>query len=203
MNLTCQHCQTPLNIPDHKLPKDKNLVIRCPNCREKIQIPALGPQPPSEDSKKTAARYQFDDRLNALVCTNRSELQHKMHELLDRMGMNTEIADDMRVAFNKMEYRIYHLLILDDAFDPENKGAAGIIERMSSLDMSLRRRICMVLISRRFNTNDKMAALHTSVNSVIHHEDIGHMKSFLTLTLQEHQNLYAVYNESLKLAGKA
>ncbi len=203
MNITCQHCQTPLNIPDHKLPKDKNLAIRCPNCREKIQIPAIGLQPKTEDEKKKPARFQFDDRLNAIVCTNRSELQHKMLVLLDRMGMNTEIADDMRVAFSKMEYRIYHLLILDDGFDRENKGVAGIIERMTSLDMSLRRRICMVLISRRFNTNDKMAALHTSVNNVIHQEDLGHMESFLTLTLQEHQNLYAVYNESLKLAGKA
>jgi len=109
----------------------------------------------------------------------------------------------MRGALSKMEYNAYHLLILDDDFDPDNKGATGIIDKLSAVDMSLRRRICIVLVSQKFNTNDNMAALHSSVNNVIHQDDIHHMETFLSKALADHKNLYSIYNESLKLAGKA
>jgi hypothetical protein len=119
------------------------------------------------------------------------------------MGLNADTAVDMRGAFNKMEYNAYQLLILEDDFDPENKGATGIIERMSAIDMSLRRKICIVLISQKFNTNDNMAALHSSVNNIIHQDDTHHMEAFLSKAVAEHKNLYSIYNESLKLVGKA
>lgn len=202
MNITCHNCNTKLNIPDHKLPRDKESTVTCPKCREKIQVPALNPHQPVEEKKKSSFQLPFENRLNALICNDRVELRQKISSILDQMGVNAEVAVDMRGAFNKMEYNAYHLLILDDDFDPDNKGAAGIIDRMSAIDMSLRRRICIVLISRKFNTNDNMAALHSSVNNVIHQDDIHHMESFLSRALADHKNLYSIYNESLKLAGK-
>ncbi len=204
MNITCHNCNTKLNIPDHKLPKDKESTVVCPKCREKIQIPAAPKShPPEEEKKNSFYQRRFEDPLNTLVCVDRSELKPKINSVLDLMGLNAEAAVDMRGAFNRMEYNAYQLLILEDDFDPENKGATGIIERMSAIDMSLRRKICIVLISRKFNTNDNMAALHSSVNNIIHQDDIHHMEAFLSKALAEHKNLYSIYNESLKLVGKA
>jgi len=204
MNITCHNCNTKLNIPDHKLPKDKESTVICPKCREKIQVPvALKLHPPVEEKKTPFLQRRLEDRLNALICIDRAELKSKINSVLDQMGLNAEVAVDMRAAFNKMEYNAYPLLILDDDFDPDNKGAKGIIEKTSVIDMSLRRRICIVLISQQFNTNDNMAALHSSVNNVIHQDDIHHMEAFLSKALADHKNLYSIYNESLKLAGKA
>ncbi len=204
MNITCHNCNTKLNIPDHKLPKDRESTIVCPKCREKIQIPAAPKShPPAEVKKSSFYQRPFEDRLNALICVDRAELKPKLNSVLDLMGLNAEAAVDMRGAFNRMEYNAYQILILEDDFDSENKGATGIIERMSAIDMSLRRKICIVLISRKFNTNDNMAALHSSVNNIIHQDDIHHMESFLSKALAEHKNLYSIYNESLKLVGKA
>lgn len=206
MNITCHNCNTKLNIPDHKLPKDKESTVTCPKCREKIQVPPAAVtklHQSIEGNNKLVVQRRFEDRLNALVCIERTEFGPKVSSVLDQMGLNADFAFDMRVAFSKMEYNTYQLLILDDDFDPDNKGTAGIIERMSTIDMSLRRRICIVLISRKFNTNDDMAALHSSVNTIIHQGDINHMESFLSQALADHKNLYSIYTESLKLTGKA
>ena len=203
MNITCHNCNTKLNIPDHKLPKDKETTVVCPKCREKIQIPAAPKSQPPLEEKNSFYQRRFEDRLNALVCVDRAELKPKINSVLDLMGLNAEAAVDMRGAFKKMEYNAYQLLIIEDDFDSENKGATGIIERMSAIDMSLRRKICIVLISQKFNTSDNMAALHSSVNNIIHQDDIHHMEAFLSKAVAEHKNLYSIYNESLKLVGKA
>ena len=202
MNITCHNCQSKLNIPDDKLPKDKEALIRCPKCKEKIQIPAAIPYE-SVEEKKLLSKLPLENGSNALICIDRSDLKQKVSSSLDQMGINTDIAIEMRAALKKMEYTIYNLLLLEDEFDRENNGAAGIIDRVNAIDTSMRRRTCIVLINQKFNTNDNMAALHSSVNNVIHQDDIHHMESFLSKALADHKNLYSIYNESLKLVGKA
>ncbi|MCK5350446.1 MAG: hypothetical protein KAJ25_13705 [Desulfobacula sp.] len=140
--------------------------------------------------------------MNALVCIDGDELRKKVYSLVKQMGLNAEAVADTKAALKKLEYHIYHLVIMDDAFD-QNKGFSGILDRMNTMDMSLRRRICLIWVSNKFNTNDNMAALHSSVNAIIHQDDIIHLEPFLSRALMEHKNFYTVYNESLKLAGKA
>lgn len=207
MNIICHACSTKLNISDHKLPKDKETTVTCPKCKGKIQIPPLSevkPQPSVQEPRvKPAQRGGFEDRINALVCMERSEMRSQIASVLEQMGLHCDIVFDSRSAFGKMEYNTYQLLILDDDFDSESKGTASILERMNAIDMSQRRKLCIVLVSRKFNTNDNMAALHLSINSIIHQGDVPHMESFLSRTFTDHKNLYSIFNESLKLAGKA
>jgi len=195
MNITCHNCKTKLNIPDHKISRDKESTFKCPKCKEKVHIPAVKP-------KRQVSNISFEDRQNALVCIDDQDLKKTVYSTIKQMKFNLEAVQDTKSAFSKMEYHIYHLVIIDEAFE-QNIGISDIIERMNTIDMSLRRRICLVLISNRFNTNDNMMALHSSVNHIIHQDDIIHLESFLAKVLLEHKNFYSVYNESLKLAGKA
>ncbi len=194
MNVTCRNCKTKLNIQDHKIPKDKDLTLACPKCKEKIRIPVV--------KQQKSAQLSLEDRLNALVCIDDNDVKKKVISIIGQMGLTAEIAVDTKSALNKMEYHIYHLVIIDEIFD-RKKGISGMMDRMNTIDMSLRRRICLVLISDKFTTNDNMAALHASVNSVIHREDIIHLETFLSGVLADHKNFYTVYNDSLKLSGKA
>lgn len=193
MNVTCQHCRTKLNIPDNKIPSDKDTTFKCPKCKEKILIPAVKP--------KKIHGPGLEDRLDALVCIDDHDMK-QAHSVIEQLGFNLETAVDTKAALNKMEYHLYHLLIIDEAFD-QNRGLSGIIDYMNAIDMSVRRRICIVLVSSRFNTNDNMAALHSSVNNIILREDSLHLEAFLSKALQDHKNFYTVYSESLKQAGKA
>ena len=38
MEVTCQKCQTKLNIPDEKIPKDQMVRVSCPKCKNKITL---------------------------------------------------------------------------------------------------------------------------------------------------------------------
>ncbi|MBU8911960.1 MAG: hypothetical protein KOO65_11880 [Desulfobacterales bacterium] len=140
--------------------------------------------------------------MNALVCIDGDDLKKKVYSIIKQMGLKVEAVTNTKAALKKLEYHIYHLVIIDDAFD-QNKGLSGILDRMNTIDMSLRRRICLVWVSNKFNTSDNMAALHSSVNHIIHQDDIINLKTFLSRALVEHKNFYTVYNDSLKQAGKA
>lgn len=140
--------------------------------------------------------------MNALVCIDGDDLKKKVYSIIKQMGFKVEAVTNTKAALKKLEYHIYHLVIIDDAFD-QNKGLSGILDRMNTIDMSLRRRICLVWVSNKFNTSDNMAALHSSVNHIIHQDDIINLKTFLSRALVEHKNFYTVYNDSLKQAGKA
>jgi len=202
MNVTCHNCKTKLNIPDHKIPRNKDTSFKCPKCNKKVHIPAVKELKPEMEVKKQGASLAFEERLNALVSIGDDDLKKKVYPIISRMGFDAVAVTDTKTALNKMEYQIYHLVIADDTFD-QNKGITGILERLNALDMSLRRRICLVWISNKFNTNDDMASLHFSVNSVIHKDDLIHFEAFLSRTMMEHKNFYTVYNSSLKLMGKA
>ena len=202
MNVICHHCKTKLNIPDHKISEDKNTRFKCPKCKEAIDIPAVKQQKTVKENKNPIFQGSFDEQLNALICVDSDDLQKTIFSIVKQMGLNTEAITNTKAALKKLEYHIYHLVIIDDAFD-QNKGISDIISRMNTIDMSLRRKICLVWLSNKFNTNDNMAALHSSVNYIIHLEDILHLEPFLYRALTEHKNFYTVYSDSLKQAGKA
>ncbi|MCK5162903.1 MAG: zinc-ribbon domain-containing protein [Desulfobacula sp.] len=202
MNVTCPNCKTKLNIPDHKIPKDKDTTFKCPKCKEKVHVPAVKKQKPVKEKPGQILNLSLEERLNALVCIEDQDLKGKVYSVIKQMGFNAEAVTNTKAALNKMEYHIYHLVIIDEAFD-QKKGVLDIISRMNTIDMSLRRRICLVLVSSKFKTNDNMATLHSSVNGIIHPDDITHLEAFLSQVLSEHKNFYMVYNESLKKSGKA
>jgi len=74
MNVTCHHCKTKLNIPDHKVPKGKESTLTCPKCKERIHIPAVKQQKPVIEEKRQSFHLSFDERLNALVCIGSENL---------------------------------------------------------------------------------------------------------------------------------
>ena len=194
MNVTCHNCKTNLNIPEHRIPNDKAVTVKCPKCNGKVHIPAV--------KKRQPFQLSLNEQLNALICIDGDDLKNEAYSVVKQMGLNAEAVTNTKAALNKMEYNIYHLVIIDSAFD-QNKGVSGIIDRLNATDMSLRRRICLVLISNEFKTNDNMASLHSSVNTIIHQDDAIHLEEILSRALLEHKNFYTVYNDSLKLLRKA
>lgn len=202
MNIICQQCQAKLTIPDHKLPAKKDATLKCPKCQGKIKIQPAKDLSGFNEQRNPAGPAAFQDRQSALLCIDSDTIQSQVQPLLRQMGFNIEIVQDTRKALDKMEYHVYQLVLIEDGFD-QHQGLSSIIDKMNNLDMSLRRRICLVLISSRFKTNDDMAAMHNSVNSIIRQEDVVHLDAFLLKVLAEHRQFYTVYNDSLRQAGKA
>jgi len=211
MNIICPHCKTKLNIPDHRIPRDKDSSFKCPKCSEKVQVLLSQLNLPENMSKdKGKPRKQdmglvgLSDQISgqALVCMDDTERKTKILASVERAGFTADTPSNIVDAFVKMEYHVYPLVLVDELFD-QNLGFKNMSQRMNELDMSLRRRSCFVLISEKFSTGDNMAALHSSVNYIIGSQGLDQLDSILSRILLDHKNFYTVFNESMKAAGKA
>ncbi len=196
MNVTCDNCKTKLTIEDNKVPHDRDSFFKCPKCKEKIKIPAVKSENQNFD-------FFFKGKFNtlALVCIGDDDLQKKVYFEAHTIGFNVNAVTTSKEALKKLEYHIYPLVIIDEDFD-QNRGGKRIFDKLNIIDMSLRRKICLVLLSKKLNTNDNMSALHASVNNIIHVDDVVDFTNFLHKALTDHTNFYTVFNASLKLSGQ-
>ena len=210
MNITCPHCKTKLNIPDNKIPKDKDSSFKCPKCREKVQVLASQLDLSGKESKKNedvkresmgSGVLSAQGREQALICMDDSPGKAQVAAVVQGLGFHVETPVSISEAFIKMAYHIYPLVLVDESFD-RNKGFKAMSNHMNELDMSLRRRICLIFFSDRLPTGDPMSALHSSVNYIVG-SDMDHLEDILSTALTEHKNFYTVYNDSMKAAGKA
>lgn len=204
MNIRCRNCNSQFNIPDHKLPKDKAAVFNCPKCKEKINIPAAGSKAADGPGESVAIGDGSDNPLErqerALILVSEGPFLKPVVLAARQLGYGVETATDQAEAVKKMAYHVYPLVVLEDRFDP---GQETILAQMNTLDMSVRRKICLILLGQKFKTGDPMAAMHASVNSVAGPDSLSHMPGVLSAALMDHCNFYRVYMDSMKAAGKA
>ncbi len=208
MNITCPHCKTKLNLPDHKIPKDRDSSFKCPKCRESIQIKAsqsTGVSGGGEDTGQGRGKTPVGhaSQAQALVCMPDSGARTRVMEALKRAGLGAQFPDSPSKALAKLQYHIFPLILVDKTFDANGE----MMRYMNDLDMSLRRRICLVCLGGESPTGDAMEALHGSWNFYINTRDLDRDDGFLDDTLAtaitDHQNFYTIYNDSMRAAGKA
>ncbi len=204
MNVQCNNCQSRFNIPDHKLPKDRDAVFSCPKCRERIHIPAGGgggDEPVSSGSVSESRPVPpLQNQPRALVLALEGPFRQPAVTAATQLGYAVETAADPSEALRKMAYHVYPLVVMEDRFDP---GQEIISTHMNTVDMSVRRSICLVLMGRSLKTGDPMTALHASVNGVAGPDGLTQMPAVLSSAVREHTDLYRVYMDSMKAAGKA
>ena len=203
MNITCPHCKTKLNLPDDKIPKDRDTSFKCPKCRESVPVKAVGAGTFHRPKPVLSAGFTPVGGNQALICMPHTPARDVIAAAARGLGYGIQIPETAAVALNRLEFRIYPLVLLDGAFDPDGLMSA----HMDEMDMSQRRKICLVKVSPDVPTGDPMAALHASANWVVNPGDLGNsgdaVAEFLVLALEAHQRFYSVFNESLKAAGKA
>ena len=206
MNLTCPHCSTKLNLPDEKIPKDRDSSFKCPKCKGTVQVKAASPAKAPDESFASGGglgQFRRSTRAQALVCMSPSKTRKRMTAAIRRAGYFVDLPENPDQAFHTLEYNVFPLVIVDDDFDRDGRMTAY----MNDMDMSLRRKICLVRISPGVETGNAMAALHASVNFVIRTRDIEQeddlfIEDIFAAALADHENFYAVFNDSLKAAGK-
>lgn len=204
MEISCRHCQAKINIPDHKLPKDKPASFRCPRCSKKITIrpqpPAGGMTPAAEP--ETSFDFLAGHENTALVCTNDTLADASVQNALFTMEYHITTSHNADHALSIMSYHTFGIVVVDDDFDAQAQGLARIIETLTSMNMAQRRRIFVLRLTRRFETMDAMAALHNNVNLLVNKKNLQDLTKILVHNKQEHNRFYAVYNTCLKETGK-
>jgi hypothetical protein len=68
--------------------------------------------------------------------------------------------------------------------------------------MSVRRKVYLVLLSRKFKTLDLMKAFAMSANLVVNPDDISNLALILKKGISDHEKFYKVFVDTLLETGK-
>ena len=225
MEIICTSCNTKLNIPDHKIPKGKKSSFLCPKCKQRIYInpdqpgdtgtsepsggegnkPASAPAPATPDYDVTERPFDYldDDAETALICLGDKDTADHARNALEQMKYHIEAVADVKTALTRMKYHLFNIILVDEGFDTTYKGSSILLQQLKELDMSLRRQIVVILVSKNLRTQDNMAALNKSVNMIINQNEMASKAmNLLQKSLKDHEQFYAIFNETLKKTGK-
>ncbi|GEM_PF-807979 len=204
MKIICIACQAKFNIPDNKIPKGKNAFIRCPKCQEKVKIPTFKPEERSGAIAIPdifASTFMAETDKKALVCIDNDSYREIIFRGLTKHEYQANAAENSAFALEFLEIQQYNTIIIDENFE-KGIGKDRVMDEIERMDMSFRRDICIVLLSKHIRTGDNMNTLHSSVNKVVNYKDINIFDNFFKSAVKEHKQFYSVYNMAMQTIGK-
>jgi predicted Zn finger-like uncharacterized protein len=217
MEIVCESCQSKFRIADEKLPKDKTVFLKCPQCQNRISVPpaakdveAPGP-PATEDDffffdEDESDGYEASDKpfdfveeegKTALICDSDPMLKKAITPVLDVLEYHITEVKNSREALKTMRYHSYDLIVVNEYFDAKNPDANGVLIYLERLNMSVRRNIFVVMITRRFRTMDNMAAFQKSVNMILNVDNIADFDKILRRGMADFGIFYQAYKDCL------
>lgn len=220
MQVTCSHCNKLLQIPDEKLPTDRQVRIGCPSCRQHFTFDphdsgvASTPHAAQPAPQRAAVREGSDfNDLNidvsemgqaprALICLDTPSHRSECEGILPSLGFVTVHAMSNQVqALAYLTQVPYNFVIVDATFDGSTARANPVLACIHELPIDQRRNMFVVLCTEDTETADAMRAYSQSVNLVVNHDDVLTCRQVLEQRLNEYQRLYRVYNETLQTLG--
>jgi len=224
MDIVCKQCKSRFKIPDEKVPKGQIFTLSCPKCKSKISIDTRPDVSPSSEerprpsataepvTKKTiidevdsgtydAAEKPFDfleeGAQTALLCEPDPAVRGKIRSTLENMGYNVTQPESDRDALKQMRFHVFDLVVLSEVFSSENPDENNVMKYLERLPMATRRKIFVVLATRRFRTMDNMAAFNKSVNIVVNTKSIDEIGKIIKSGLSDNAAFYCVFKDAL------
>ena len=151
-----------------------------------------------------ASEKPFDfiekERKTALICESDSTINQPITDVLRSMAYQISNAQNAREALRMMWYHLFDLIVVDENFNTDNPETNPVMKHLEDLNMSVRRNIYVVMISKRFRTMDQMMAFNKSVNLIINAGKIDQTEQVLKRGLSDQEILYQIYKDKLAKA---
>ena len=211
MEVICSSCNTKLNVPDEKIPKDQIVKINCPKCKNKISIVPPGADeeaPPSqendsyEDSSSDDSLDYYDDEVKLALAMVDENISDKVKSEVEEYGYKFVGTPNTRDALSKLRYHHFNLIILGEGFDGQEITGGPIMNYLNHLGMSSRRRIFLTIISDKYKTMDDMMAFSLSANMIVNSKDLEKLSTLLKRGISDYEKFYKVFMDTLKEEGK-
>lgn len=219
MELTCNSCNTKFKLADEKLPGGRLLSLKCPKCKNKIEVDTRlggpgGKHTPSlqamidemaSDTYDVAlAPFEFIEEgvRTALVCERDEKILDKIRGVLEGLDYNVTEAESTRDALRYMRFHVFDLLAVNECFDGADIDSNHILQYVAHFPIITRRNIFVLLLSNEFRTGDRMMAFNKSVNLVVNVAEVDKLENFLKHAFKENEEFYAVLKESLRKLGR-
>ena len=232
MEVTCENCNTKLNIPDEKIPEGQKVRVSCPKCKHKITFGKRAPASeeehaetgkfhlkfiekespePTEDESYSYDDYSDDEALDffeegtklALVMDSDKGRSEKIRAAVAELDYKIVASDNTRDATGKLRFHQFDLIVLTDGFDGQKIDQSPILNYMNRMSMSARRRIFLALMGEDFKTTDNMMAFALSANLVINLKEVDQLSTILKRAISENEKFFKVFMDALVEEGKA
>ena len=217
MDIVCKQCKSRFKIPDEKIPKGQIFTLSCPKCKNKISIDTRPSATAEPVTKKTiidevdsgtydASEKPFDfleeGAETALLCEPDPAVRDKIRSALENMGYNVIQPESDRDALKQMRFHVFDLVVLSEVFSSKNPNENNVMKYLERLPMATRRKIFVVLATKRFRTMDNMAAFNKSVNIVVNTKNIDEIEKIIKKGLSDNAVFYRVFKNALVKIGR-
>jgi len=144
----------------------------------------------------------FQQQHIALVCEDEPERQAVIKTALEQIGFTMYAAKDADDAVERLRREAAELVIVDEQYQGSSPLDNQVLAAIRSTQMSLRRYMFVVLLTRASATFDNMMAFARSVNAVVNLNDLPHLPAILKRGMADNAEFYRVYRDVLREAGK-
>ena len=224
MDIICEKCNTRINIPDEKIPRDQQVIVSCPKCKNRLTLnassprrknatPAVEGKSGSHIKKANPDNDYWDDDASldffeegaklALVMGNEAQQIKKLGRTIEELGYRCVLANNTRDAISKMRLHYFSLVLLSEGFDGIDLAQSPILQHINNLSMSVRRRVFLALVADEFKTMDHMVAFAMSANMVINGGDLDRLTSIMQHAISDNEKFYKVFTDTMVEVGKA
>ena len=134
----------------------------------------------------------------AMICEQDSVIRDMVEGELKKMGFLTVTPASDKEAFKQMGFHVFNVIFIDEDFDAGEWETNNVLRYLENLDMDIRRKSYVVLVSQTLATMDYLQAYNKSVNLVINKRDIGGVEKILSQAMAEHEDFYRLFKEKIR-----
>ncbi len=208
-SLRCPKCKTRIHIGSEDLQASsrsddaENRPADTVLSAEELMQEALTAEPASsEDLMRESFEMARLGGKTALICEPHTAARDKLKSLLESMDYFTVEAEDTRNALKRMRYHLFDLIVVNESFDTKDPDANGVLIYLRHAEMSMRRHMFVVMITKRFRTLDQLTAMSKSVNVIVNTRHTENLQDILSRSMADNERFYDVYTASMKKLGK-
>lgn len=213
-------------------PHVRMVSITCPKCKSKLKIDRTKPDAGLAPKKKVKIEeggkdlvskekgegaiifdYEYDEDISplefyeegtklALILDGDAKHVKEITSALEELSYKTVVPVSIKEAMGKVLFHHFDLIMLSDGFDGLALTETPVINYLNRLSMNVRRRIFLVLLSRKFKTMDLMKAFGMSANMLVNPDDISNLSLILKKGVSDNEKFYKVFLDTLVETGK-
>ena len=145
--------------------------------------------------------YVDPDSKTAMICEQDSVSRDKVSKTIKKIGFEVVQPATFKDALKYMRFHVFDVILVNENFDTGIEEGNNILKYLENLNMSVRRKIFVVLISAIYATMDSMQAYNKSVNMIINKSEVSDIENILKQALAEHNDFYYLLKDNIRKYG--
>ena len=137
----------------------------------------------------------------ALICADTTTVD-AIKPVLKDLGYKIHIGESAEHAIERIRYTNYDIVVLHEHFAGSVLNSNIVLHYLAWMPMAQRRYTFTCLVGASFITLDAMQAFGQSVHLVVNPLDLPNIAAVLRRGLQEFEEIYGVYRDTLNSLGE-